>query len=46
MWESRRDFQEKWEGWKAGILAFYPFHFSSFPALAFYGCARKASPLM
>jgi hypothetical protein len=20
MWESRRDFQEEWEGWKAGIL--------------------------
>jgi len=22
MWESRRDFEEEWEGWKAGILAF------------------------
>jgi hypothetical protein len=34
MWESRRDFQEEWEGWKAGILAFHPSHSSAFPTLA------------
>jgi hypothetical protein len=33
MWESRRDFQEEWEGWKAGILAFQAFHSSAFPRL-------------
>src|ERR1700722_1339317 len=31
MWESRRDFQGVWEGWKAGILAFHAFHTLSFP---------------
>jgi hypothetical protein len=31
MWESRRDFQRVWEGWKAGIMAFHPFHTLSFP---------------
>lgn len=34
MWESLRDFQEEWEGWEAGILAFHAFHSSAFPALA------------
>jgi hypothetical protein len=33
MWESRRDFQEEWEGWEAGSMAFHPFHSSSFPPL-------------
>ena len=33
MWESRRDFQEEWEGWEAGFMAFHPFHSSSFPLL-------------
>lgn len=33
MSESRRDFQEEWEGWKAGILAFHAFHSLSFPTL-------------
>jgi hypothetical protein len=27
----RRDFQGVWEGWKAGFLAFHPFHTLSFP---------------
>jgi hypothetical protein len=31
MWESRRDFQRVWEGWKAGIMAFPAFHTLSFP---------------
>jgi hypothetical protein len=31
MWESRRDFQRVWEGWKAGIMAFHAFHTLSFP---------------
>jgi hypothetical protein len=31
MWESRRDFQEEWEGWKAGSMAFRAFHSSPFP---------------
>jgi len=30
MWESRRDFQGVWEGWKAGVLAFHAFHTLSF----------------
>jgi hypothetical protein len=30
MWESRRDFQEEWEGWGAGILAFHALHSSAF----------------
>jgi hypothetical protein len=34
MWESRRDFQEEWEGWKAGFMAFHAFHSSAFPTLA------------
>jgi len=34
MWESRRDFQGVWEGWKAGFLAFHAFHTPSFPRLA------------
>jgi hypothetical protein len=35
MWESRRDFQGVWEGWKAGFLAFHAFHTPAFPWLAF-----------
>ena len=35
MWESRRDFQRVWEGWKAGFLAFHAFHTLSFPWPAF-----------
>ena len=35
MWESRRDFQRVWEGWKAGFLAFHAFHILSFPWPAF-----------
>jgi hypothetical protein len=31
MWESQRDFQRMWEGWKAGFLAFHTFHILSFP---------------
>src|ERR1017187_8300077 len=31
MWQSRRDFQGVWEGWKAGFLAFHAFHTLSFP---------------
>jgi hypothetical protein len=31
MWESRRDFQGLWEGWKAGFLAFHAFHNLSIP---------------
>jgi hypothetical protein len=31
MWESQRDFQRMWEGWKACFLAFYTFHILSFP---------------
>ena len=31
MWESRRDFQRVWEGWKAGFMAFHAFHTLSFP---------------
>ena len=38
MWESRRDFQEEGEGWKAGILAFHAFHSSSFPTRI---CTRR-----
>jgi hypothetical protein len=33
MWESRRDFQEEWDGWEAGFMAFHAFHSSSFPSL-------------
>jgi hypothetical protein len=41
MWESRRDLQEEWEGWKAGLLAFHAFHSSAFPKLTcFGGCAN------
>ncbi len=35
MWESRRDFQRVWEGWKAGFMAFHPSHTLSFPWPAF-----------
>jgi hypothetical protein len=35
MWESCRDFQGVWEGWKAGFLAFHAFHTPAFPWLAF-----------
>jgi hypothetical protein len=35
MWESRRDFQGVWEGWKAGFLAFHAFHTPAFPWLVF-----------
>ena len=35
MWESRRDFQRVWEGWKAGFMAFHAFHTLSFPWPAF-----------
>src|SRR5579883_1849436 len=35
MWESRRDFQGVWEGWKAGFMAFHAFHTLSFPWPAF-----------
>ena len=38
MWESRRDFQEVWEGWKAGILAFHAFH-ASVISMACFGSA-------
>ena len=31
MWESRRDFQRVWEGWKAGFMVFHAFHTLSFP---------------
>jgi hypothetical protein len=31
MWQSRRDFQRVWEGWKAGLMAFHAFHTLSFP---------------
>ena len=31
MWESQRDFQRVWEGWKAGFMAFHAFHTLSFP---------------
>ena len=41
MWESRRDFQEEWEGWKAGISAFHAFHSSAFPTLAWQPVSRK-----
>jgi hypothetical protein len=33
MWESRRDFQEEWEGWKTGFMVFHAFHSSAFPTL-------------
>jgi RHS repeat-associated protein len=36
MWESRRDFQEEWEGWKTGFMVFHAFHSSAFPMLAVY----------
>jgi hypothetical protein len=36
MWESRRDFQEEWEGWKTGFMVFHAFHSSAFPTLAVY----------
>jgi hypothetical protein len=35
MWESRRDFQGVWEGWKAGFMAFHAFHTPSFPRRVF-----------
>src|SRR4051812_1374633 len=35
MWEFRRDFQGVWEGWKAGFMAFHPFHTPAFPWLVF-----------
>ena len=35
MWESRRDFQGVWEGWKAGFMAFHAFHTPAFPWLVF-----------
>src|ERR1700693_5748472 len=35
MWESRRDFQREWEGWKAGFMAFHAFPSLSFPWPAF-----------
>ena len=34
MWESRRDFQEEWEGWKTGFMVFPAFHSSAFPPLS------------
>jgi hypothetical protein len=40
MWESRRDFQRVWEGWKAGFLAFHAFHTLSFPWPVFVRQAR------
>ncbi len=40
MWESRRDFQGEWEGWKTGCMVFHAFHSSAFPTLAFMGEAR------
>ena len=33
MWESRRDFQGVWEGWKAGFMAFQAFHTPALCAL-------------
>jgi hypothetical protein len=39
MWESRRDFQEEWKGWKTGFMVFHAFHSSSFPTL-FEGGSR------
>jgi len=41
MWESRRDFQRVWEGWKAGFMAFHAFHTLSFPWPAFRGRAGR-----
>jgi hypothetical protein len=35
MWESRRNFQGVWEGWKAGFMAFQAFHTPPFPWLVF-----------
>jgi hypothetical protein len=35
MWESRRDFQGVWEGWKASFMAFHAFHTPAFPWLVF-----------
>ncbi len=37
MWESRRDFQEEWEGWETGFMVFHAFHSSAFPTLVFTG---------
>ena len=41
MWESRRDFQGVWEGWKAGFMAFHAFHTPSFPWLV--SCSERCS---
>jgi hypothetical protein len=35
VWESRRDFQGSWEGWKAGFMAFHAFYNPAFPGLIF-----------
>jgi hypothetical protein len=46
MWESGRDFQRVWEGWKAGIMAFHAFHTLSFPWPVFRAasvCNQNAS---
>jgi hypothetical protein len=45
MWESRRDFQEEWEGWKAGIWAFHAFHSSSFPTRASATARSARTPI-
>ena len=43
MWESRRDFQEEWEGWRTRISGFHAFHSSAFPTLACHTWARETS---
>src|SRR5271156_6252700 len=46
MWESRKDFQRVWEGWKAGFMAFHAFHTLSFPWPALPGdLDQSAAPL-
>jgi hypothetical protein len=44
MWESPRDFQRVWEGWKAGTMAFHAFHALSFPWPAFGNVSSRKSP--
>ena len=43
MWESRSDFQGRWEGWKNLSLVFQAFHGPSFPRL---GSVRFGSLLL
>ena len=42
VWESRRDFQGVWEGWKAGFMAFHAFHTPAVPWLVFCRAAKFA----